>query len=386
MYKVLLTGATGFLGGELLVELSKVSCVEKIVCLVRAPNEGDAGRRLERVFALHNDPYDSKKVLPLAADLLDSRLSYDLLRDSRLRDINVIIHAAANTSFLAQKQTAIEATNVFGTGRLLDWALNLDKLATFAYVGTATMVGCSPDVVGRTILETDDLDCSAEHLVGYTRSKMLAEMEVRSRVPREKLLVIRPSILLGDSRCVVPRSYDIAWIIAASQRLRMNFSSPDAACDILPVDYAARAIVKLLLAERHYLMYHVSAGQSASTLGELGKATISSWEGAPPLVFATKPDLAALKKWLRGGPPDARLRPFRQHLEYLKESVGLREVRLLLSGLEAYWKFMDLNQRFDNARLLADTDIEAPEPASQYLKRTLSFLECVDPLAAAVNP
>ena len=47
---------------------------------------------------------------------------------------------------------------------------------------------------------------------------------------------------------------------------------------------------------------------------------------------------------------------------------------------------MDLDQRFDNARLLSDTDIEPPEPAHEYLKRTLSFLECVDPLTAAVNP
>jgi thioester reductase-like protein len=386
MFNVLLTGATGFLGGELLMELSKVSCIETIVCLVRAPNDGEASRRLERAFALHGDHYDRKKVLAVAADLLDSRLSYDLLRNPTLRDINVVIHAAANTSFLPQKRAAVEATNVFGTRKLLDWALNLEKLQTFAYVGTATMVGCSPDVVGRTIYETEDLECSADHLVGYTRSKMLAELEVRSRVPREKLLVIRPSILLGDSRCVVPRSYDIAWIIAALQRLRIIFSNANSACDILPVDYAARAITKLLLADRRFVMYHVSAGKSASTLAELGRATVSSWPGSPPLAFATKDDLKALKGWLRGKPPEGRLRAYRTHLEYLKESVGLREVRLLLSGLESYWKFMDLDQRFDNSRLLSDTDIETPEPAHEYLKRTLSFLECVDPLEAAVNP
>jgi thioester reductase-like protein len=386
MFKVLVTGATGFLGGELLMELSKVRAVEKIVCLVRASNEGDAGRRLERAFALHGDHYDREKVIAVPADLLDSRLSYDLLRDSRLRDVNVVIHAAANTSFLPQKRAAVEATNVFGTRRLLDWALNLDSLETFAYVGTATMVGCSPDVIGRTIIETEDLECSAEHLVGYTRSKMLAELEVRSRVPAEKLLVIRPSILVGDSRCIVPRSYDIAWIVAAFQRLRIIFSSPDAACDILPVDYAARAIVKLLMAERRFVMYHVSAGRSASTLGEIGKATVPSWQDAPPLVFATEDDLKALKSWLRGNPPEPRLRAYKKHLEYLKESVGMRETRLLLSGLDAYWKFMHLDQRFDNARLLSDTDIEAPEPAHHYLERTLSFLECVDPLVAAVNP
>ena len=32
MFKVLVTGATGFLGGELLMELSRVGSVEKIVC------------------------------------------------------------------------------------------------------------------------------------------------------------------------------------------------------------------------------------------------------------------------------------------------------------------------------------------------------------------
>src|SRR4051812_4694470 len=146
MFNVFLTGATGFLGGELLMELSKVSSIEKIVCLVRAENDAEAGKRLERAFALHGDYYDRNKVLPLAANLLDSRLSYELLGNPILHDINVVIHAAANTSFLPQKRTAVEATNVFGTRRLLDWALSLEKLHTFAYIGTATMVGCSPDV------------------------------------------------------------------------------------------------------------------------------------------------------------------------------------------------------------------------------------------------
>jgi len=386
MFRVLLTGATGFLGGELLMELSRISCVEKIVCLVRAKDEAAADLRLERAFSLHNDHYDRSKVIPVAADLLDSRLSYQLHSDPRLRDINLVIHAAANTSFLAQKNSSIEATNVFGTRRLLDWALSLKRLDTFAYIGTATMVGCSADVVGRTIAESEDLKCSTEHLVGYTRSKMLAELEVRSRIPREKLLVVRPSILVGDSRCVVPRSYDIAWIIAAFQRLRMIFSQPGAACDILPVDYAARAIAKLLMADRSYVMYHVSAGGYASTLAEIGQATVPEWPDVPPLTFAKKGDLLAVKKWLRGHSTEQRLRPYGGHLDYWKESVGTREIRLLLSGLEAYWKFMDLDQRFDNARLMSDTDIEAPEPAHQYLKRTLPFLESVDPLVAAVNP
>jgi thioester reductase-like protein len=386
MFRILLTGATGFLGGELLMELSRIPCIEKIVCLVRASNDAEADVRLERAFALHSDPYDKCKVRPIAGDLLDARLSYNLTQNPQLRDLNVVVHAAANTSFLAQKRSSIEAVNIFGTRRLLDWALTLKHLETFTYVGTATMVGCSPDVVGRTIMETDGLECSTDHLVGYTRTKMFAEMEVRSRVPREKTLVIRPSILLGDSRCIVPRSYDIAWIIAALQRLRFIFGRPTSACDILPVDYAARAISKLLMADRRFTMYHVSAGQFASNLAEIGKATVPELIDAPSLAFATQEDLQSIKRCLRGSPAEARLRPFRRHLDYLKGTVGVKEVRLLLSGLEAYWKFMDLDQRFDNTRLLSDTDIETPERSHEFLKRTLPYLETVDPLVAAVNP
>src|ERR1051325_1298783 len=130
MLKIFLTGATGFLGGELLMELSRIPCVEKIACLVRARNENDADLRLQRAFALHGDDYDRGKVTPIAGDLLDARLGWQLMRDSRLRDINLIVHAAANTSFLPQKRAGIEATNIFGTRRLLDWALTLRKLET----------------------------------------------------------------------------------------------------------------------------------------------------------------------------------------------------------------------------------------------------------------
>src|SRR5437867_12628163 len=104
----------------------------------------------------------------------------------------------------------------------------------------------------------------AKHLVGYTRSKMLAEMAVTTAIPGDKLLVVRPSILLGDTRCVVPRSFCVSWIIIALAHLGMLFGNPDAAWDVIPVDYAANAIVKLLMSYRTHTTYHVSAGSPAT--------------------------------------------------------------------------------------------------------------------------
>jgi len=387
--RLFITGATGFLGGELAVALSQLDSIEKIFCLIRTRNDEDAVARLKQVFALHGDYFNREKVVPVRADLADPELANQLAANHALRDINVVIHSAANTSFLQQKTPAIMETNIGGTQRLIEWASRLPDLQTFAYVGTATIAGAGADVVGKTIYEDDSPDPEAKHLVGYTRSKMLAEMAVADAIPAEKLLVLRPSILLGDSRCIVPRSFDIAWIIVAFRYLRLCFCDPDSECDVIPVDYAVKAIVSLLTSRRRYSTYHVSAGPAATTPRKIGKLIDFDYydPSQPDVTFCPREHLDLVKKWLRtGNGLPSELRPYSDHLEHIKATVGRKNARMLLAGLDAYWQFIDLNQRFDNSRMLADTSIGLPEPAHVYLKRTAPYLHAIDPLQAAVNP
>jgi thioester reductase-like protein len=387
MWNVFLTGATGFLGGEIAVALSKLDSVEKIACLVRSKEDCEAVDRLERVFALHEDLYDPRKVIAVRGSLTDEKLSCDLARHPDLSDINLVIHSGANTSFLSQKYAAVAETNINGTQRVARWASGLKSLEAFAFIGTATIAGAGQDVVGRTIYEDESPNDTAKHLVGYTQSKMLAEMAVRNILPEEKLAVIRPSILVGDSRCLVPRSFDIAWIIVALRHLRMFFGDPDASCDIIPVDYAADAIVKLLTGPRRYTTYHVSAGAASTTCRNIIDAVVNDDSGVPEFVYTGGEQLHHLKKWLRTGKtPHPSLARYSRQLEYIHYGIGRKKARMLLSGLDAYWKFIDLDQRFDNTRLLEDTGIGLPEPAHNYLGRTAMYFGDLDPLEAAVNP
>jgi thioester reductase-like protein len=386
MSKILLTGATGFLGGELAVALSKINSIEKIYCLIRGKCDEDAFARLKDIFALHGDYHDENKVCAVRGDLTNDELPMRLSQIKALQDVNVIIHSAANTSFLPQKYPMVTETNINGTQRLLKWASQLRRLETFAYVGTASIVGAGRGATGRTVYEDDSPNPMAEHLVGYTRSKMCAEMAVRGAIPPEKLLVFRPSILVGDSRYVIPRSFDIAWIIVAIRHLRMFFGNPDAACDIISVDYAAKAIVSLLLnsGRRRHHTYHVSAGRASTTCREV-------IEGIDYLTndvqYCPKEHLAPIKKWLKsGGAIPPTLRKYSGALEQIRFGIGSKNARILLSGLEPYWRFIDLDQRFDNSRILEDAGIGLPEPAHVYLKRTAALLYDIDPLRAAVNP
>ena len=103
------------------------------------------------MFALHGDYFNREKVVPIRADLADPDLVDRLTANDAMRDINVVIHCAANTSFLQQKTAAIMETNIGGTQRIIQWALGLHDLKTFAYVGTATIAGAGAAVVGKTI-------------------------------------------------------------------------------------------------------------------------------------------------------------------------------------------------------------------------------------------
>ena len=76
------------------------------------------------------------------------------------------------------------------------------------------------------------------------------------------------------------------------------------------------------------------------------------------------------------------LHPAGNRLDRLAKNLG----QLLLAGLGPYWQFINLDQRFDNQRLLADTSISIPEPAHQYMQRVARFLDAFDPCEMAVNP
>src|SRR5690349_11960570 len=99
MRNVFLTGATGFLGGELAVALSKANSIEKVFCLIRANSNEEAAERLRAVFALHRDPYDPDKFIAVPGDLTDERLPSVLMRHRGIVDVDVVVHAGANTSF-----------------------------------------------------------------------------------------------------------------------------------------------------------------------------------------------------------------------------------------------------------------------------------------------
>ena len=69
---IFITGATGFVGGELLVNLSKRDGIDKIYCFIRANSEEEALSKVEVIFSIHDDFFDRKKIIPVLGNLFDN--------------------------------------------------------------------------------------------------------------------------------------------------------------------------------------------------------------------------------------------------------------------------------------------------------------------------
>src|ERR1035437_1607897 len=384
---VFITGATGFLGGELLVDLSKRKEVDKIFCLVRPKSEEKAIDRLKKVFDLHEDFLDPNKIIPIEGDLTQSDLTEYLSNHKLLGDVNVIVHSAADTNFSSIYDDIVEQINIHGLEKILKWSKQLKKLETFTYVGTATI--CGMDIKNRVIREEESPDENVKHLVKYTQTKMRGEIMLHNYLPEEKILIVRPSIIMGDSRPWAPRSYVIMWALAAINLLRLVPINPDAQLDIIPVDYASKAIVQLLFSKRNHLVYHISSGAaSATTPFKATKAIEHYFPHRPEFNFVGRDMIREVKLWARkklNG--HSILKNYREHLNYWDDIFDdATDLRILMGGLEPYLDFIELGQVFDNSKLLQDTNVGLPEPAHEYMKRSAHFLDKIDIFAAALTP
>ena len=320
-------------------------------------------------------------------DLLQNDLTEYLTSDESLDDVNIIVHSAADTSFSPIYDDSVEQINIHGLEKLLKWSKQLKKLETFTYVGTATI--CGMDIKNRIVKEEESPNENVKHLVKYTETKMRGEIMLHNYLPEEKILIVRPSIIMGDSRPWIPRSYVIMWALAAINLLRLIPINPDAQLDIIPVDYASKAIVELLFSKRKYSVYHISSGAASATTPRKATQAIEHYfPHRPEFEFVGRELIREVKLWARkklNG--HSTLKNYPEHLNYWDDIFDdATDLRILMGGLEPYLDFIELGQTFDNSRLLQDTNIGLPEPAHEYMKRSAHFLDKIDIFAAALAP
>ena len=299
MDDVFLTGATGFVGMELLVRYLQESDRD-VLALVRAGDAERAAGRIERVleFLFGRGHEFGERVTAIAGDVERERLGMTAAdRELVASRAEQIVHCAATVSF----QTGLDESrriNVDGTRGMLELAHECRGLCSVAHVSTAYVAGTCDGAFGE-----GDLDVGQEFRNPYERSKYEAEQLVRehaSDLPATTIL--RPSIIVGDSRTGWTPAFNVIYVplrAFAKDQLRALPARSSAPVDVVPVDHVADAIVELTGSDQDGLAtYHLVAGEQATTVGELIDLSARQLRRSPPplvsprLYRAARPVLA----------------------------------------------------------------------------------------------
>src|SRR3954454_23087291 len=351
---VLLTGATGFLGGEVLARLLERED-GPVYALIRADDDEAAAARLRSVVrSLTGSDERSAQAIAVAGDVTRPRLGMsDRRRDWLAEHVDRVIHCAASVSFTLGLDES-RAINVDGTRRVLDLARACAArggIDSFVHVSTAYVAGTHPGAFGE-----DDLDVGQGFRNAYERTKFEAELVVRGCSRELPVQVVRPSIVVGDSRSGWTPAFNVlyaplrAFSRGAYPLLPARRSAP---VDIVPVDYVADAI--LALEGRPGSTHHLVAGPRASTVGEIVElASANAGRRAPRLL---------------------RPRLYRNLIHPVLVRTGPERRRRALRRSEVFFPYFAMAVDYDDERTrsaLKPAGIEPP-PLRSYFDRLMDF-------------
>jgi amino acid adenylation domain-containing protein/thioester reductase-like protein len=246
--RILLTGATGFLGAFLLRELLEQTTAD-LYCLVRAGSPEEA--RAKIVASLERYELEtrgaSERIFPVCGDLTRPMLGWtaELWEDLAGR-VDAIYHNGARVSSV-YPYSLLKPANVAGTVEVLRLATRT-KVKPVHFVSTLSVLD-APEYQRDSRPDEQQVPATAAGLAsGYAQSKAVAEQLVRAAAARGvPVSVYRPGRISGDSRTGAGNAADETAILL---RLCIELGMApevraDASLDMTPVDFVARAIVGL---------------------------------------------------------------------------------------------------------------------------------------------
>jgi thioester reductase-like protein len=290
---VFLTGATGFLGMEVLARLLERGDRD-VVCLVRAADQPAAEERLEGVLAtLWEDPSRYRShVRAVCGDVTIPGLGIQPgIRHVLAEEIGAVLHCAASITFDLPLEEA-RLINVEGTREVIGFAREakaLGRLDRFVHVSTAYVGGLHTGRFGERQLDAGQAFRNTYEQTKWEAEHVLAEADDLSPA------IARPSIVMGDARSGWTPAFNVLyWPLRAFARGLFDEvpARPDGRVDVVTVDYVAAGLVELLDRDDTGV-FNLVAGEEAPTVQELIDMACERFDRPPPTLLEPGSDLNA---------------------------------------------------------------------------------------------
>ncbi len=258
--KVLVTGATGFLGIHVVMELLNSGC-ETIYCLMRKGRSQSAEERLKMMLMYYfDDTFDAefgKRIIPIDGDITDKNLK-DVLKSY---DYDTIINCAACVKHFVNDDL-LDRVNVHGVENLIDICMAQKK--KLVQISTVSVAGESVDNhIPETVKLTEDkLDFGQALDNKYAETKFRGEKAVLSAIGKGlRGKVIRVGNLMSRNR---DGEFQINYSTNGFMKRLRAYSiigkfpvgSMDSAAEFSPIDSTAKAVVTLAGTPDRFTVFH----------------------------------------------------------------------------------------------------------------------------------
>ncbi|CAG8947510.1 unnamed protein product [Penicillium salamii] len=250
--RVFLTGSTGFMGIFFLSLLVGLPEVQQVVCLVRGPDVSTGVSRLKESSKKYGLQFDlESKVIVVPGDVSDP--TFNLGQDNfehYAQWASVVFHFAACTDYTFP-YADIRRANVHGWLNVLRFS-NTKRLKQVHLTSSISAYGTTAYLDGEELIPENDRPVmnnveSMQHHVGYSQSKAVVETMAWDAIANGMPVIIhRLPLVTGHSRTGRGKSNGVFSILmATSIRLGCYPTSPDARCQMVPVDFVCAAILRI---------------------------------------------------------------------------------------------------------------------------------------------
>jgi thioester reductase-like protein len=301
-YTYFLTGFPGFIGTRLIKKMVSEHPDARFELLIH-PSQLD--KALQDVQQLVEQGFgQAEQYMLLAGDITVPQLGLSAEKWHDLQEhVTHVFHLAAIYDLAVPYEFA-HRVNVIGTGNVNEFVLSLPYLQRYVYFSTAYVSG---DRTGQ-IWETE-LEAGQRFKNHYESTKYAAEVlvqKIRNRVP---VTIIRPGIVMGDSRTGETAKFDGPYFMMRFLDRFEKFPIPaigdgKALINLVPVDYIVEATFYLAHAEHAAnQVYHLTDPSPYPTSDVLDKISQEllgkklSWNVPAGLIDAALA-IGAFRRWV----------------------------------------------------------------------------------------